>query len=373
MNVMIAILIIIAILLAELSQNNAIYDIQTQKTYCEYKNFFAVPYALSFCVLAGICFFCKSGTDMPVYVELYSSFTTSDFSNLKFEIGDKILFVFLHKFIKNPYVGIGIVKILSIGLVYRSIYLVRNKIKIGLAVTSYITLLYVFNFHLIRMMLAIGLVFFALSYEIIGKRLKCIILLAAAICFHYSSCIVLLIYIVYLIFLNNFSVIKILIMLLGMTFVYGNAIQIISALTQIDIFSKYTTYEVVNATGSGMVQLVLFIPVMLILIKSYPKEKHDSFYQVAFFCGIMTFFTGSMGYVYSVIGRLTYYFYFFFVIYGAATPLKKNDIGIIFGKYKVNMSTLLIHMFLIMNMYIYFIVGNAFKTNGLLQYTTIFN
>ena len=372
MNITITILLIIAIFLAEISQKNKTYNREGKSVYRKYENFYMLPFVLSFCILAGVCFFCKSGTDMSVYIKFYSAWTVSDFSDWKFEIGDKILFIILHRFIKNPYVGIGLVKILSIALVYRAIYLVRDKIKIGLAVIAYIVLLYIFNFHLIRMMIAIGLVFLALSYEITGKRAKCMVLLITALFFHYSSCLVLLTYFSYLACSKRFSMGKILVILMILTFSYSNAIQIVDGLTQVRFFSKYTTYETVTASGSGILQIVLFIPIAIILFKGYRTEKETAFYQLAFFCGIMTFFTGSLGYVYTVTGRLRYYFYFFFVIYGAATPLKMNDIVLRCGKRKINLSTGLIYVWLILNTYIYFIVGNAFVSNGVRQYIPIF-
>lgn len=372
MNILITTLLVIAVLFARLSQKEVVWD-KKQYIYGRYKEFFLIPFLLSFCILAGLCFFCKSGTDMSVYVNFYCAWTVADFSDPQFEIGDRILFVFLHSLIKNPYVGLGIVKIFSIALVYRAIYLLRNKIKVSLAVSAYIALLYIFNFHLIRMMIAIGLVFLALTYELIKKRGKCIILLIIAILFHYTSCIVFFVYLIYLLFLRRFSIWKIVIVSLAFVLGYINVTQIVSGLTETDVFSKYTTYAISSRSGSGIVQIVLFIPVALILLKGYRFEKEMPFYQMAFLCGVMTFYMGSMGYIYAVIGRLVYYFYFFFVIYGAAMPLKKNDIFLVCGTLKINVSTILVYVSLLLNIYIYYVVGDGLASNGLVQYSMIFS
>lgn len=370
MNIMVIILLISAIIFAYFSQKNKTYK---NNLFCgTYENFFIIPFIISFFILAFLCFFCKSGTDMPIYVNLYSTWTLSDLFDLKFEIGDKILFIFLHIFIKNPYIGIGIVKVLSVSMIFKSFYLLKNRINICMAVTVYTILLYIFNFHLIRMMIAVGIVFLALTYEIIGKRFRCFILLVIAIFFHYSSCIILFTYIVYVLFSKKFSIKKILVILIGIAYVYSNAIQIVSSFIKIDIFSKYSTYGIISSTGTGIVQILQFIPVAIILLIRYKYENKTKFYQISFFCGIMLFLTGSMGYIYAVIGRLTYYFYFFFVIYGASTPLKKNDIIIKCGKIRYNMSMILIFVLIAMKVYIYYILGNGLNTNGLLNYISIF-
>lgn len=373
MNIIIIIVIMCAILCAEFSQNRKVYTQNGIEASWNYSKFSIIPFMLSFLLLSGVCFFCKSGTDMPVYENLYLTWAIKDFGDLQFEIGDKILFVFLHTFIKNPYIGIGLVKILSIGLVFRSIFLLRKKINIGLAVLAYVVLLYIFNFHLIRMMLALGIVFVGLSNELLGNRGKCVVFLVSAVFFHYSSIIVLCTYLCYLFFANRFSVKKLLLILLGMSLIYINAVRIVSTLTGIELFSKYATYEMVTTSGVGIVQFILFVPVMLILIQRYEKEKNTTFYQLAFFCGTMTFFMGSIGYIYTVAGRLVYYFYYFFVIYGASTPLKTKEIVIKYKNFRINVSNILIYMYLALVVFVNFGLGNALESNGVLQYTTIFS
>lgn len=372
MKILVTALLIMAILFAKSAQKNRVTTGREPDIYGKYEQFQMLPFIMSFCILAGVCFFCKSGTDMPVYAEFYSSWRLSDLADLRFELGDKLLFILLHVFIKDPYIGLGVIKVLSIALVYKTLYVLRDKIQIGLAVLAYVALLYVFNFHLIRMMIALSLVFLGLAYELIGRRRKCIVLLVAAIFFHYTSCVVLIVYIGYLLFSRKFSVGKILILVVAILFVASNAVQIVSALTKISFFSKYTVYDTVSSEGSGIVQIVLFIPIALILLKNYRSEKDTAFYQLAFFCGIMTYFIESMGYVFSTIGRLAYYFYFFFIVYGAATPLKRNDILLAWGTFRINASTVLIYTVLLLRVYVYFVAGNALRSNGLLQYVTIF-
>lgn len=374
MNWIILLVLLFAVLFAFQTQKGKVCSANGAEEGLLQRPFSMRMFLISFALLGLMCFFCKSGYDMPTYAKFYSDWVFSDLYSTSIEPGDKLLFMFLRLFIKNPYVGIGIVKLVSIGMVYRAIYLIRDKVSVGLAIISYVLLLYMFNFHLIRMMFALGLVFLALAKEITGKHWQCIVLLLVAFAFHYSSIIVLLTYICYMISRKNFAVWKAVLVVGLMTVLYVNIENIVGGLVEnIGLFQKYATYSGVSSGAMGFVQFALFVPTLIILICGYREHKNDDFYKLAFFLGIMTFFAGSAGYFYKVIGRTVYYFYFFFISYGAATSRRKKDLVLKFGdsSIRINFTTVVLFVYLAMQFYIYYIKGHYLATNGLTDYIFI--
>lgn len=368
----VGVLLVISIFCAIRSQRRSEYNEETCKL--EYTSFRKYYFFLSFIILASVCFFCKSGVDIKNYVEFYNSWTIDDFADLSFEIGDRVLFVFLHSFISDPYIGLGVIKVISIGLVYKALYIMRKQIHIGLAIFSYIALLYMFNFHLLRMMLALGIVFLAFALEVEGKSKKCVCLLALAFLFHYSSILVLMIYLLYKILGNKLSLPKLIVLMIVFLLVYGNLQRIVGYLTSsLQVFGKYDRYTSETTSGTGIVQIVLFIPVIYILMQGYRESKDDIIYRIGLFLGLMTFFSGSMGYIFPVISRTVYYFYFFFVSYCSSTPLKMYDKRFVLGQWSINFSTVCLILDIFLRAYIYYIMGDGFVSNGLQEYLFIWS
>lgn len=372
MNLIILLVLFFAILFAFQTQQGKVCSANGIEDDLLQKPFSVQMFLLSYALLGMMCFFCKSGYDMPVYAKFYTEWTLADLSSVSVEPGDKLLFMFIRLFIKNPYVGIGVIKLISIGIVYRSVYLIRDRICVGRAITAYVLLLYIFNFHLLRMMLALGLVFLAMAKEITGKRLQCIIYLCCAFMFHYSSIIVLLTYVCYILFRKNFTILKAVFAILLITGLYTNIGRIIGLLvSSIGVFQKYAGYSDVSVGTFGIVQLLLFIPTLIILICGYVKNCKDDFYKLEFFLGIMTFFAGSLGYVYKVASRVVYYFYFFYISYAVAAPLKNREVILKCGKLRIRLTSLMFIVYLLMQFYIYYIRGNYFASNGLTKYVFI--
>lgn len=325
-------------------------------------------YLLSFAILSSLCFFCKSGADIATYSYLYTSWEVNDlFSSLDIEFGYKALCILLRLVFKNPYIGLGIIKVISIALVYRAVYLIQDRVYIGLAVLSYIVLLYVCNYCLLRMMLAVGIVFVAFAYEINGKRKRCVLYLILAFAFHYSSIVALMSFAFYIILGKKISIGKMTISAIVLGIMYVSFEFIFNrATSSVEVFQKYAGYSQGSIySSSGIAQLILFIPVLIILIYGYRNGQTDAFYKLSLVCGVMTFFTGSLGYIYSVTSRSVYYFYFFFVGYGASVMTKDNKIVFKFGRVRFSISTLALIIYLLMILYLNYILGNTLASAGL--------
>lgn len=121
--------------------------------------------------------------------------------------------------------------------------------------------------------------------------------------------------------------------------------------------------------GSGIVQMILFIPTLLILLLNYKNEKNSKNFTMYFVLGIMTFFSASLGYTFPVAGRTVYYFYSFFILYVSSIPLKSDQVSLKNKYISVRgLSYILLFCYLIMQICLMFFIGGAAKSNGIEVY-----
>lgn len=339
-----------------------------------YENFSNVSFVISFLLLAIPCFLCGEGKDMSVYVQLYDSWTFESLKDLSFEPGYILLNLLLRVFFKNAYVALGIIKVLSIYLVYMSVYLLKDRLNTGFSVLSYVVLLYIFNFHLLRMSLALGLVFLAMSYELTGKSRRAVLLMVTAFLFHYTSIIVLLAYCIYKMMRNRITASKVVVLSIVLVLLYVNLIPILNYLVPvIKLFNKYETYLDSANSYVGVVQLILFVPIAYILLILYKKGTQDKFYILNTVFGIMLFFSGSLGYILPVSSRTVYYFFYSVMTLSATTQMVNDKCVFVAGKLRVNSVTVFSIIYLTMQIVINYVLNNAFVSNGLTQYTLWWN
>lgn len=362
---------ILSIIWASLSQKNktlALADC-SNVTINKYQKFTVAYYVMSFLSLAIPCFVCGTGTDMPVYIDIYENASLNTINDSKFEPGYILLNIILRFFFKNAYIGLGVIKVVSLFLIYKSLYMLRDRVHIGFSIASYVVLLYIFNYHLLRICLAVGMVFLALSYEMCGKTKRSFVLLASTIFIHYSSLIVLITFIAYKILGREMRPLKIVILSLLLMIIYTSIVPIVSSvLTSVTRFDKYSTYFNQATTDSGKIQLILFVPIAYILLIAYRYGKRDKFYILNFLFGLMLYFAGSLGYIFPVAGRTTYYFFWFAVAFFGATPLLRDKIVFVAGKVRINSTSVVAVVYLILQGIISYFLTNSFVSNGLTQF-----
>lgn len=363
---------ILAVIFAFLSQKKKVAAADTGGgvTTHRYEQFSNVYFMISFLLLAVPCFFCGTGTDMQIYVPLYESSTLSDVISSKYEPGYVLLTVLLKVFINDPYVGLGLIKVASLYMVYKSFYMLRDRVQLGFAVLSYVVLLYIFNYHLLRMMLALGLVFLALSYEMMGESKKSLSLIAAAFFFHYTSAIVLLAYVIYRWLKKEMTFVKLMVLSVVLVSVYLFAVPILrSIIASYESFGKYQTYLKDAVTDRGLAQIVLFLPILFILKVTYDRNTKDGLYVISLVFGVMLFFTGSLGYQIPVVSRMTYYFTWIAMVYFAVTPLIDDKYILVAGSWRMNSTTAASIIYLVLQCVIMYVLNDSFASNGLAQYT----
>ena len=366
----------LAVVCAHLSQKTKIpvADAGAGVVAYRYKEFSKVSFFISFLLLAVPCFLCGTGTDMKVYARLFDSWSVEDLTDSIFESGYIILNILLKAIVGNAYVGVGIIKVLSIFLVYRSLYLLKDRLNLGIAVGSYVVLLYIFNYHLLRILLALGMVFLALSYELLGRSKRAVAWIVFAMLFHFSTIVVLLAYIVYRWMGDKITVTKLAIFSLVLVLTYIFSVSILKMLvSSFEPFKKYSLYIRGANEDLGIVQTILFIPILVTLKITYERGSKDKLYVLSAVAGIMLFFTGSLGYLLPVVSRSAYYFYWFAVVYFAATPLIQDKYIIVLGKRRANLTTVVAIVYLVMQAGINYVLNDAFMSNGLTQYAFWWN
>lgn len=279
---------------------------------------------------------------MPAYAYYYSAWTWKDLLDFEVETGYKLLCILLRIVFRNPYIGIGVIKFLSMALIFQSIYMLRDRVNIGFSVFAYVCILYVHAFHLLRIMIAVGLVYLAYAYIIKGKQTHGIVLLLLSVFFHYSSIIVFIAYIIYRIVGTTLSIRKLIGVALALLFIYFNVeILVKLGVNNLNFLSKYSIYIADIESGSGLAQLILFLPILYIILTLNATDKNDNMYILCSIIGLMSFFAGSLGYLFEVIGRSTYYFNYFIIIYCATMPVRKDKVYVNVGFTEFNIRSVL--------------------------------
>ena len=357
------IIIILAVFFACISQRKRVPATHSNSNsiVIQYNYFNSYLFLISFFLLFILCFLSKTGDDIPAYVYYYSNWTWKDLLDFEVETGYKLLCLLLRIIFRNPYVGIGVIKFISLALVFQSIYMLRDRLNVGFAVFAYVCILYVHAFHLLRIMIAVGLVYLAYAYIIKGKKKQGFILLLLSALFHYSSIIVFIAYIIYRIVGKVLTIKKLIIVSLVLLFVYFNVeILVKLGVSNLGILSKYSIYITNIESGSGLAQLILFLPILYIILTLNPTDKNDNMYILCSIIGIMSFFAGSLGYIFEVIGRSTYYFNYFTIIYCATMPVRKDKVYVNVGFTEFNIRSVLSFVYILLYLaFTYVIPGKS--------------
>lgn len=357
------IIIILAVFFACISQRKRVPATHSNSNsiVIQYNYFNFYLFLISFFLLFILCFLSKTGDDIPAYVYYYSNWTWKDLLDFEVETGYKLLCLLLRIIFSNPYVGIGVIKFISLALVFQSIYMLRDRLNVGFAVFAYVCILYVHAFHLLRIMIAVGLVYLAYAYIIKGKKKQGVILLLLSVLFHYSSIIVFIAYIIYRIVGKVLTIKKLIIVSLVLLFIYFNVeILVKLGVSNLGILSKYSIYITNIESGSGLAQLILFLPILYIILTLNPTDKNDNMYILCSIIGIMSFFAGSLGYIFEVIGRSTYYFNYFTIIYCATMPVRKDKVYVNVGFTEFNIRSVLSFVYILLYLaFTYVIPGKS--------------
>ncbi|MDO5558723.1 MAG: EpsG family protein [Oscillospiraceae bacterium] len=278
-------------------------------------------FSLSFILVWFFYVFNNTGTDLPVYINIYdSSQLDPQWINANgLEKGYRVINALLHLVIKDPYIGIGLLKTVQITLVYICIYIMRDKINLGYSIMGYMALFYFQSFNLIRLSLAgsICLLSFVLVYN--KKYLLSIIIGIAAATIH-TTAVIFLFAVLFYAFYNTFKMYKTLwlmnlLLVIPIIIVFGRRI-IISILMNSNFIERYNSYT--EDTGSiGVMQIIFYLPafIMFFIISRAGFKENERITDLCYILTLFGFAVAMLGYSIGLFARMSFYFAQTFIVF----------------------------------------------------------
>ena len=275
--------------------------------------------ALSFFVLWFISAFADCGADRETYGSIFSNVSISDLLSGWQEPGFILFNMFFRIFGDDPRVIYIAISTVTLFLLYRTWYKLRNEVLIGYGVLAFTTMFYVQSLSLMRIYMASAMLFAGVKFLRQGEygKYSLVILLTSMI--HYSSLLMFLplglMYILenrrYRKYVLNILIIVVLVMVFFAIAAGG------SILSSIPIFSRFQSYlQNVSFSNIGVMQFVYNIPICILAFFAYylMENKTEKNMLVAFTSA--AFFYALLSYGIQVFGRVNSLFsvlYFFLI------------------------------------------------------------
>lgn len=270
------------------------------------KIFFLLSFLISWFVIS----FTNIGSDYKNYYYIIDKLTWSNYNIFSSEEpGMNLVFLIIREIVNNTDVTIFIIKTITIVIIFYTFYIMKEKLRVGYAVLSYLLLVYLSSFYLITIALAASIVYLAFDLNVYkDKKILPIILILIAAQLHNSAYIVLPMYAILLFFHNNkqTKLKKALICIIYMITILLSSFIFEYFSTYVKGF-HYNNYKTNNFSGTGVMIIFMYLPLLLLYcyIKRYNKnEKMNS----AFFVFVLTSIMFKiLSYRFRVIERMEYY------------------------------------------------------------------
>lgn len=320
---------------AFISQNYSMEDLRYVK------KFNTVAFVTSFLIAGTFIFLVKSGVDFAQYCKIYANSTFSSFSDLNIEPGYRLLNICMKVIIPNAEIGVSLIKLISLAIVFRSFYLLRDKIHVGIAILAYMVLFYFQSFDLIRIYLAGAILLHGYALFVIeGKYGRYFIDILLATSIHYTAIVALVMLVVEMLFrgtkrkqakLSNKKIMLFAVLCIIGVFVFPYVAKFLCQ--KISVFNKYEKYFSGGSFGIG--QFVYYVlPIFIaVLVKKYSNYKYR---DEIFVLTIVGFCVALEGYFVGILTRMFIYFStpFLITIPMFCNQLATNEMDIEYTKRK---------------------------------------
>ncbi len=291
------------------------------------------------------------GIDTPVYYFDYSHDRIQSF-----DIMFSYLLMYLHRYILDPKVGLGIVSVITVVLSVSSIIRLRERIDVTLAFFAYVTCIYFFSYNYMRMLFAVSFVFIGYSFCINDKRKLAIIPFAIAPLFHLSAIIVLIIHIA-LLNLKKHKGIVITLGVIGLLAFMAKPMYFFSLIN----VERYSSQIIINQHVSlGIGTIVRMIPIAYFLWEYNKEYRQDYRYMwlvVFTFANVIFSF---LGYFVGSASRISNAILVFQIIYAVPLFVKEDE--------NIERRETTRVMFLIYCIWMYYIISKNFETMAIVPY-----
>lgn len=267
-------------------------------------------FLLSFLISWFIISFTNIGSDYENYYYIIDRLTWSNYNIFSSEEpGMNLVFLIIREIVHNTDVTIFIIKTVTIAIIFYTFYIIKEKLKVGYAVLSYLLLVYLSSFYLITISLAASIVYLAIDLNVYkDKKILPIILILIAAQLHNSAYIVLPMYMMILIFYNNKQVKlkKILICIIYIIIILLSGFIFNYFSTSVKGF-HYNNYGTNDFSGTGIMVIFMYLP--LLLLYSYIKKynKNEKMNSIFFVLALTSCMFKILSYRFRVIERMEYY------------------------------------------------------------------
>lgn len=267
-------------------------------------------FLLSFLIPWFVISFSNIGSDYKSYYYIIDRLTWSNYNTFSSEEpGMNLVFLIIREIVHNTDITIFIIKTITIIIIFYTFYIIKNRLKVGYAVLSYLLLVYLSSFYLITIALAASIVYLAIVLKVYkDKKILPVILILIAAQLHNSAYIVLPIYAMLLIFCNNkqvklkkvliCTIYMIIILLSGFIFSYFS--------TSVKSF-HYNNYGTNNFSGTGIMVIFIYLPMLLLYCYIKKYNKNEKMNSVFFVLALTSFMFKVLSYRFRVIERMEYY------------------------------------------------------------------
>lgn len=269
-------------------------------------------FLVAFAVLWALSFLGDIGTDYEKYKVVYLENPIElVFTDTRMEPGFRLLCFLLKLVIPNADIGMGVIKTITLVLLFYTVYRLRDKIHIGTAIGAYTALFYFDSFNLIRITLASVMVMLAFVLVLENKHWQALLLVLVTVTLHYTALLCLAILGVY--YLTRKAKIRTLAIVFAAVLIPVFLIlglfsrEIAIAFWQHPLLSKYSSYLAEESSSFGVMQFVFYAPVAAVFLFSKWNGDNDK-RNLLPILALVGFGVAMMGYVVGMVSRFNIYF-----------------------------------------------------------------
>ena len=330
--------------------------------------------SVSFFVLWFFSAFADCGADRDSYGLIFSNVSIADLLSGWQEPGFILFNMFFRIFGDNPRVIYVAISTLTLFLLYRTWYMVRDDILIGYGVLAFTLLFYVQSLSLMRIYMAAAILFSGVNFLRQGKYAKYGIVIIVATMIHYSSLLMLLPWGL-MIVLENKQYRKYVINLLVIVALCGGFLivaMLAPILSSIPVFSRFQSYlQNVSFANIGVMQFVYNIPICCLVFLSYYITKNEKEKNMLVAYTSAVFFYSLLSYGIQVLGRANS---LFSVLYFFLIPMCMKKMKDYFTEHNKTTIYKLISIVCIIYFIFRFViyVGEYYKLDMIIPYKNIF-
>ena len=325
----------------------------------------------SFLSLWVVLAFSTCGADYAAYERIFnSSLDPSYWAVARVEKG-YILFCAIFKAIGINYKVFHMIwAFVFLLLIYMAFSYYKDHIDVGIAVLAFGGLYCFQSMNLMRLYLAMAFTVVCYKNYMEDKKARYLIDLIIALFIHRSSICLMIPLAFSIIFPSRRSVLVKVIssgLVIGAFYMFRG--YIFSTMSLFD-----NAYALTESTSFGIANIIYHIPLAIMLVYAYKKQKYESdAFQKYFIMFLCSFIIGTVSYFVSMLGRMFVYFAPLYMLFPAYVVSRENESETKRFVLKVDSISLIKIMYIAFILFRAFMMTEFFYTDQIMPYTSIFS